>query len=310
MSDINNVCYLCNGNVDLIPEFLWLVKCDSCGLIYNPALSIDAHEVSDRFYDDVNMEHRRKMQMILQRIARVRWQWLEKRLPKSEGYLLEIGGGTGEFLLPPKQAGWMVHGLELSESFRDAAREWYDLELQGDQLAQAGLPAESVDVVALLHVFEHLPNPIEFLREISQVLKPGGFLFIVVPNVNSWTDALFGKASPTLIKMDHFFHYDPDTLKKMVSQSDFEAIEIDTFEPAHHLWTSLYGFLSNHGRNPAKMASAATSSVKASSFIGKIKTNLPYWAGSMTSIFLFPLRLWLRKINRGHEIYLLARRRP
>jgi SAM-dependent methyltransferase len=308
MSDMNRNCYLCDERVETITEFPWLVRCQGCNLIYNPALSVDAREVSDRFYDDVNMEHRRKIRPVLQRIARIRWRWLEKRLPASAGHLLEIGGGTGEFLLPAKGSGWAVHGLELSESFRDAARQWYNLELQGDELSRAGLAAESADVVVLLHVFEHIPGPLEFLSEISRVVKPGGLLFIVVPNVFSWTDELFGSASPTLIKKDHFFHYDPVTLKKMVSRSDFEPLEIDTFEPAHHLWTSLYGFLSAR-RRAARRAAVAPASGQVGQFAGRIKTNLPYWIGSLMSVFLFPLRLWLRKTNRGHEIYLLARRR-
>lgn len=310
MSNPTGGCYLCHEkNLEVLQDFSWLVKCANCGIVFNPHLSIDSREVSNQFYDERNMAHRRKIRSILQRVARSRWRWMQKRIAVPAGSLLEIGCGTGEFLAIARDSGWKVDGLELSKSFRDAARSWYDLELKGQELSQAGLLSGSFDVVALLHVFEHLPNPLDFLTRIAEIVKPGGWLFIVVPNLSSWTDALFGKSSPTLIKRDHFFHYSPDTLKRMVAHTDFTPVDIVTLEPKHHLWTSLYGFLSL--RNSSMQDGSVTVARGATaSLIGKTKSNLPYWAGAWTSILLFPWRLWLHKTDRGHEIYLLCRRHP
>jgi 2-polyprenyl-3-methyl-5-hydroxy-6-metoxy-1,4-benzoquinol methylase len=306
----SGICYLCHeGSLDTIQDFPWLVKCRSCGLVFNPDLSINSREVSDRFYDQLNMEHRRRIKSVLLNVANVRWRWLQKRLELQNGHILEIGCGTGEFLVVAKRKGWRVEGLELSEKFREAAKTWYALELKGEELSQANYPAETFDVVALLHVFEHLPNPLEFLTQIVKLVKPGGWLFIVVPNLSSWTDSLFGKSSPTLIKMDHFFHYDDSTLQKMIARSDFILAEIATLEPSHHLWTSLYGFLASK-RKSQLTGFAKVEKQKEVSLAGKIKSNLPYWMGTLTSGLLLPLRLWLRKNNRGHEIYFLCRRRP
>jgi SAM-dependent methyltransferase len=309
MIEIKNACYLC-GEKKLagFKGFSWLVECRNCGLVYNPALSIDSREVSHRFYGDVNVEHRRKIQSVLLRIARIRWQWLKKRLPVFTGHLLEIGCGTGEFLKTAMASGWDVSGLELSENFRDAAKDWYGLDLQGDELAQAGFADNSFDMVTLLHVFEHLPNPLEFINQISRIVKSGGWLFIAVPSLSSWTDSLFGNSNPTLTKMDHFFHYTPSTLQRVFFRSSFDIVEVVTHEPSHHIWSCLYGFLASKKGTSSNLP-AVVEKRPVAMLVSKIKSNTPYWIGTLSSIFLYPLRFWLQKTNRGHEIYLLCRKK-
>jgi 2-polyprenyl-3-methyl-5-hydroxy-6-metoxy-1,4-benzoquinol methylase len=309
MTKTVTACYLCNEkSLDPLRDFPWLVSCQNCGMVFNPNLSIDARQVSDQFYDELNMEHRRKIKSVLLKTARIRWQWLQKRVSLPTGRLLEIGCGTGEFLAIARDVGWAVEGLELSKSFREAAKTWYDLDLKGEEVFQSEFSEPIFDVVALLHVFEHLPNPLDFLDRVFQLIKPGGWLFIVVPNLSSWTDSLFGKSSPILLKRDHFFHYNHNTLQRMIARSDFTTTDIVTLEPQHHIWTSLYGYLASRVK-PAKLTDGQKDQ-SPGSVTSKIKSNLPYWAGAITSGLLFPLRSWLRKNNRGHEIFLLCRRLP
>ena len=42
------------------------------------------------------------------------------------------------------------------------------------------------DVVTLFHVFEHLTQPLEFLRRIREILKPGGKIVIEVPHAKDF----------------------------------------------------------------------------------------------------------------------------
>lgn len=52
------------------------------------------------------------------------------------------------------------------------------------------LDADSVDVVVLIPVIEHLIEPIGVLREIRRVLRPGGRLIMDTPNIAKWTRRL------------------------------------------------------------------------------------------------------------------------
>jgi 2-polyprenyl-3-methyl-5-hydroxy-6-metoxy-1,4-benzoquinol methylase len=307
MTNSTGICYLCREkNLETFPGFTWLVQCHSCGIVFNPDFSINPREVSAHFYDELNVAHRKTIKSVLQNVARARWRWLQRRINLRKGQLLEIGCGTGEFIVKAQAGGWKATGLELSEKFRAAAKEWYNLELQGEELFKAGYPSATFDMVVLLHVFEHLPKPLEFLAQVSAILKPGGWLFIIVPNLASWTDSLFGHSSPVLSKRDHFFHYNPKTLEDVVTLAEFIPVEIATLEPAHHLWTSLYGLLSEARKT--RFNRLRSTEKGSGNLSGKIKSKLPYWVGSLTSGLLFPWRLWLQKRNQGHEIYLLCRR--
>src|SRR5690348_5595454 len=87
----------------------------------------------------------------------------------KRGRLLEIGSYLGIFLDRIRASGWTVTGLEPVPFPAQYAREHYKLEIIQDILPNAGLPPESFDVVVMLHVIEHLPDPGETLRDIRKV---------------------------------------------------------------------------------------------------------------------------------------------
>ena len=89
-------------------------------------------------------------------------------------------------------------------------------------------PDHHFDVVSLWHVFEHLPNPEEILREIARILKPHGLLVIEVPNLSSWQ---FKISRGTWIHLDsprHFFHYSPYNLNKILGSHGFHVRSLRT----------------------------------------------------------------------------------
>ena len=58
----------------------------------------------------------------------------------------------------------------------------YDADNERDNLDYED---ETVDVIHLYHVLEHLKNPKIVLKECERVLRPGGYINIVVPYYNS-----------------------------------------------------------------------------------------------------------------------------
>jgi SAM-dependent methyltransferase len=309
MNENKAACYLCGQRMLVgFESYGWLTICKNCGLVYNPDLVVDPGLVMEHFYDEKNLAHRKLIQTVLFRIALDRWNWLQKRISVSGQRLLEIGCGTGEFLVDAEKSGWNVEGVELSKSFCKAAKDWYQLDIHNRNLVDVEFEDESFDVIVLLHVFEHLTDPLGFLEQLSRLVKPGGWLFIVVPNLSSWTDRQFGGDSPTIIKMDHFFHYRPDTLKAMISRSKFSPRDFTTYEPPHHIWTSLYGYLASLKNSSEKTVISAVDKTKIT-LTSKVKSNVPYWLGTLFSVPFVPLRYWLQRTHQGHEIYMLCQRR-
>jgi len=147
--------------------------------------------------------------------------------------LLEIGFGGGEFLPELRTAGFDVQGFDVSES---AVRRLISAGIAGTfapSLAEARFPDESFDMVVTWEVFEHIPNPDVFAREIRRILKPGGMWFLQVPNWR-WIelklrvmDKVPGRKSylspyGVVGPLFHLFHYTHETLKKTLRQAGLE----------------------------------------------------------------------------------------
>jgi SAM-dependent methyltransferase len=106
--------------------------------------------------------------------------------------ILEIGTGTGWFLLLCKLHGLHCKGLEISPQLIDFARglgRSYGVEPDIDlgNLETADLGEAQYDVIICSSVFEHVERWEEGLRRVRQALAPGGALFFESTNKFSFT---------------------------------------------------------------------------------------------------------------------------
>ena len=107
-----------------------------------------------------------------------------KAVPNLSGAILELGCGNGRFIrtIGKTRPGLVRHGLDISPlRIRWAQRE----DPQGNYLLGSAthLPyaSDAIDVVLLMDVLEHLPNPRQGLKEARRVLRPDGTLHALVP---------------------------------------------------------------------------------------------------------------------------------
>lgn len=99
----------------------------------------------------------------------------------ERGRVLNIGAHTGNLHPPLEKLGYKVIGIDIDPAaVASARREGRDVRLT--DLADAGFPDGSFDVITMIHTLEHLDDPNTVLRECARVLRPGGSLFINVPN--------------------------------------------------------------------------------------------------------------------------------
>jgi SAM-dependent methyltransferase len=104
--------------------------------------------------------------------------------------MLEIGCGRGELLRGAAARGWAVKGIEMSPSFADFARGEYRIDVECSPVETAKSLAEPYDVILLAAILEHLYTPAATLRQVRRALRPGGLVFIDVPNECSLMAAL------------------------------------------------------------------------------------------------------------------------
>lgn len=82
----------------------------------------------------------------------------------------------------------------------------------------------SLDFVFSSHCLEHFSNPRETIREASRVLKSGGYLVIILPDMRYYPKKGEERANP-----EHEWDCYPETLIKIVKDvGSFELVQIDT----------------------------------------------------------------------------------
>ena len=97
------------------------------------------------------------------------------------GMLFDIGGGNGLVSLAAQQAGWQTVLLEPGPAgVQNARRRGVGLAIQST-LEDAGFLPGSLPAAGMFDVLEHIQDDQGFLRQVSDLLAPGGRLYLTTP---------------------------------------------------------------------------------------------------------------------------------
>ncbi|BFM42945.1 class I SAM-dependent methyltransferase [Flavobacterium sp. CFS9] len=135
----------------------------------------------------------------------------------QKGRILDIGAGTGDFLLTAKNDGWDTVGVEPSERAKSIAIEKGISFVNGID----ALENNSFDVITMWHVLEHVPNLELQIQELKRLLKPTGTLIVAVPNFKSYDAKYYNEFWAAYDVPIHFWHF-----SKKAIQSLFEKVEM------------------------------------------------------------------------------------
>ncbi len=157
-----------------------------------------------------------------------------RAIPKKSK-CLDVGcwtGNLGRLLIDEKEC--EVDGVDAGESVLVQAKAGgyknvYKINLNGEHL-DAGIIANSYDVIIFADVLEHLINPVQTIRWFSAHLKEGGMMVISLPNVafvlnrfrllfGKWEYQDFGTLDKT-----HLRFYTLASAKKMVAEAGLDLV--------------------------------------------------------------------------------------
>jgi len=200
-----------------------LVKCSDCGLAYlNPRP--DKEEIK-KYYEGYHSRADAKFADIEQtEIWGIPWREAMRRkaMPilkhKTSGKILDIGCGDGSLLKYLKESGWETYGVEFQESASLYARDVLGIDVFAGRLEDSDYPEESFDVISLIHVLEHLPDPSSILKKVRSLLKKDGILLIEVPNFNSFEARVFRSKWVGIAAPLHLYQFTPRTLPLMLEK--------------------------------------------------------------------------------------------
>ncbi len=141
------------------------------------------------------------------------------------GRALDVGCCTGEILHELQRLGMSCLGLEPNASAARCGREHYGVEIRVQTLEEARLEPGSFDAVLLLHTIEHVPDPLELLRQIHSVLKPGGLFVVETPRYDSLLFRLLGRRERNLRNDWHLYFFETSTLHAMLEKAGFHVLD-------------------------------------------------------------------------------------
>lgn len=213
-----------------LPGVFTIVQCRNCGLVYlNPRPT--QGEISS-FYPESRYHPFKAIHGAGTTVpGSTHWQralWLSRRT--EVGSVLDVGCGSGQFLLAMDALGWNCVGVEPNETAAQHARDAAGLEvLAGDIFAINQVAI--YDVITLWDVLEHVHSPYDVLVHCNRLLNLDGVIALHVPNWASIERRLFGERWTALDTPRHLYHFSPETIKHLLKRSGFRVKTLQAKAP-------------------------------------------------------------------------------
>ncbi len=168
-----------------------------------------------------------KLYQIVKKIALQNKLKLINSFKTTQKTILDIGCGTGDFLLMCKKNGWNVTGVEPNIKAKKIANK--KLSLTNSQALYSELKeinSQKFDVITLWHVLEHVPDLEPYLLKIKAMLKPNGILIVAVPNYKSY-DAFYYKQFWAAFDVPrHLWHFSKTAIRKLFSIQKMKVVNV------------------------------------------------------------------------------------
>lgn len=196
-------------------------QCQECGLIYaNPMVS-NLYEVAELRLSSRLQEYADK---VVSRRARHRKMLKRLETYRQTGNFLEIGCNTGAALDAARRHGWITKGLDVSETATAYARDELGLDVFTGTVEEAGFPDAYFDVIYSHAVIEHVLHPLSLMQQCRRILRPGGVIYAVTVNWDSYTQQILGGGWRLLDPVHHVHLFTPQNVKALCERAGLEHV--------------------------------------------------------------------------------------
>ncbi len=228
-------CPLCgHGSLDTIRTKLRhdvqrnVFRCTACSLIFLEPKELNA----DQFYGH---DYRGVYTPVIGEVLNSR-QTYEMYLPfqqaridrlgdlvKKDARVLDIGCSAGHFLATLKPQVAECIGIEYNRENAEFVNTELGIKAYTEPIGKTDIAPASLDLITMYQVFEHVTDPLEFLRSLLPYLKPNGSICIEVPNVDEALISVY-ESKPFAdfsFREPHVFYYSPKTLPLMAEKAGY-----------------------------------------------------------------------------------------
>jgi 2-polyprenyl-3-methyl-5-hydroxy-6-metoxy-1,4-benzoquinol methylase len=207
-----------------------IVRCRECGLGYVSPRSVGSDTVQlyqdERYYRNANADafgygDYLADRELLERNFDGRLDEIQRLRPP--GRLLDVGCATGVLLERAAARGWSAEGIEVS-AYAAAQCRMRGLRVHQGELASAGLPRASFDVIVVDNTIEHVDDPRRMIETLHDLLAPGGLLTLETPNEAGWLHFLMRRRWFHYKPREHLYFFSPRTLGRLLGESGFRVL--------------------------------------------------------------------------------------
>jgi SAM-dependent methyltransferase len=196
-------------------HYQW-VRCITCGLLRSdPVFDVNLTQLYGESTFDYSIEVRGLKKTYLGLVIKALGDNVTTRS------IFEVGGGNGFFLEAAKDFGFArITGVEPSIRAVEAAREDVKPHLIASIMSSSVLQKGTYQLGVMFHTLDHLPDPLQTLRDCLEALEPDGVFLVAVHNEKSWSARLLGERSP-IIDVEHTYLFSLKTGIQIFEKAGF-----------------------------------------------------------------------------------------
>ena len=233
MKDGNSVqrsCPCCGGS-DIKEQLVWgfdkeklklhLGKCSNCNMVY--VTNSDEVDMSNQAFvswvPDTDIDVMTPVK--LQRNKDI-LDFVSTYIP-NDASILDYGSGYCGFLRIAKSAGYEVEGINPCKYLADWSKRKMGINVHAT-FGQDFEPGKQYDFIISDQTFEHLEEPTKDLEKLHQLLKKDGYVYIDVPNLQTYRRFIHG--IDCLKDIMHYNYFTTSTLTSMCKNKGFRIVKV------------------------------------------------------------------------------------
>jgi len=212
-------------------EGLW-ESCEYCGLVINrngvapdnvEAFYNETYQDKNSFQRGDKISARQHFDIRLKSI-KPRAEYLSNHI-NEEAIVFELGAGSGELLALLKPKARKCVGNELCQEFVDFMQSELDISASSEDYLNI-TPAEKWDLAISIGTLDHIFNTRRYVEKLFSDIKPGGLLYVEVPNDNQALKnfvpgAHAGAFRRFMYQTAHYYSFTFDTLRRLLTEVGF-----------------------------------------------------------------------------------------
>ncbi|MGH7782680.1 MAG: methyltransferase domain-containing protein, partial [Candidatus Binatia bacterium] len=143
--------------------------------------------------------------------------------------IMDVGCGDGHILAYFKERGWNVQGIDPQIEATAAGRRHYGIPIETARVEYAHVEPDSQDVVLSIDVLQFIGKPHDFLKACLRAMKPGGLIYLTVPNFGSAESRRDGWTWQNFLPWCYLNYFTEETVRRLLENAGFFRTKVTPF---------------------------------------------------------------------------------